>query len=831
LLLERCHWETQVWVDHRPVGMQDTLCVPHEYDLGQLSPGPHRLTIRVDNHLKYNMGWQPLGPNLLGLGSHMVSEDTQTNWNGILGRIELAAAAPVRIADLQIYPDPAKKQVRVKLRIANATNKPVRGTVQLAVGEVGDTQRANKEVKFSADGAEAELSVALPLGSGIKLWDEFSRTRYQLAASVSVAGEAVCGDSRTVRFGMRSFTAHGTQFAMNGRPLFLRGTVNCAEFPRTGYPATDVRSWRRIFRIAKSYGLNFMRFHSWCPPEAGFAAADEEGFYLLVEGPSWIGDVGKDQQRDLFLEQEALRIVRTYGNHPSFCLFTLGNEAAGDLAVFDRIITRLMREDPRHLYSGHSGEFPTADGKGEKREPSQQFRETSQVNTFPARSDCPGESTDMDYGRAVRSESRPVVVHEIGAFDIFPRLAEIPKYTGVLKPRNFELIRDGMKTAGLLHLAPRYTEASGRVAVELYKAEVETQLRTPGLGGFSLLELNDYPGQTMGIVGILDVFWDSKGLISPERWRRFCSPVVPLLRFPKRVYTNRETFAATAEVANYGPRDLPAVTATWTVLDDAGKKLAAGELPTVLATTGKVTTLGRVEVPLAALSPVTTRLRVCLTLKGASCANDWDLWVYRPKVDVTAAHDVVVSRAWDQPTKKALVEGGKVLLFMTPGVYKEALPSKYFVHHWGAALAVILWNGEQGTATMGGLIRADHPVFARFPTESYLTWQWKGILEGRGTVIRLDDTPKEFLPIWQVIDDFALNRKLGMLFEARVGRGRLLVCGFDLWHDLDSRPAARQLRHSIQAYMTSESFRPKDQLDIATLDKVFVRVTKAKSGR
>ena len=76
------------------LGMQDTLCVPHEYDLGQLSPGPHRLTIRVDNHLKYNMGWQSLGPNMLGLGSHMLSEDTQTNWNGIVGRMELAAAAP-----------------------------------------------------------------------------------------------------------------------------------------------------------------------------------------------------------------------------------------------------------------------------------------------------------------------------------------------------------------------------------------------------------------------------------------------------------------------------------------------------------------------------------------------------------------------------------------------------------------------------------------------------------------------------------------------------------------------------------------------------------------
>ncbi len=828
LLLERCHWETQVWVDGRHMGMRDSLCVAHEYDLGQLSPGLHRLTIRVDNHLKYNLGWQSLGPDMLGLGSHMLSEDTQTNWNGIVGRIELAATPPVRIADLQVYPDLEKNLARVKLRISNATNRPVRGTVQLLVREVAGGALAKREEKFSAEGAETALTVELPVGTHVKPWDEFTPTLYQLAANLSAGGDAASSDSRTLRFGMRSFAARGTQLAVNGRPTFLRGTVNCAEFPRTGYPPTDVDAWRRIFQIAKSYGLNFMRFHSWCPPEAGFAAADQEGFYLLVEGPSWLGDVGKDPKRDLFLAREASRILVAYGNHPSFCLMTLGNEAAGDLMVFDRIIQQLMREDPRHLYSGHSGEFPTDDGKGEKREPSQQFRETSVVNTFPLTTTtrCPRESTEADYGQAVRSEPRPVVVHEIGAFDVFPNLAEMPKYAGVLKPRNFELVRDGLKATGLLHLAPRYVEATGRLAVELYKAEIETQLRTSGLGGFSLLELNDYPGQALGTVGILDAFWDSKGLITPERWRRFCSPVVPLLRFPKRVYSSAETFSATAELANYGPRDLPAVTATWRVLDDAGKRLAAGELPAIPATTGKVTALGRLEVPLAAISPLPARLRVCLTVKGANCENDWDLWVYPPKVDVAAAHDVVVSRNWDQSTRQSLAEGRRVLLFVQPGVYEKTLSSKYFDSHWGATFAVMFWNGKPGLATMGGLIQAHHPAFAHFPTDSYLTWQWKDLVERHGTVIRLEDTPAEFLPIWQVIDDFALNRKLGMLFEARVGRGRLLACGFNLWEELESRPAARQLLHSIQAYMDSPSFQPKESLDVATLDRIFVRAVK-----
>ena len=222
---------------------------------------------------------------------------------------------------------------------------------------------------------------------------------------------------------------------------------------------------------------------------------------------------------------------------------------------------------------------------------------------------------------------------------------------------------------------------------------------------------------------------------------------------------------------------------------------------------------------------------MCLTLKGANAENNWDIWVYPPKIDTTAAADVLVSRTWDGATKQALAEGRKVLLFVAPGVYAKTLPSKYFASHWGAALAVVLWNGEQGTATMGGLIQADHPVFARFPTESYLTWQWKDLLERHGTVIRLDDTPADFLPIWQMIDDFALNRRLAMLFEARVGRGRLLVCGLNLWEGLESRPAARQLLHSIHAYMASPCFQPKYELNVTTLDKVFVRSTKAPGSK
>ena len=126
----------------------------------------------------------------------------------------------------------------------------------------------------------------------------------------------------------------GTQFVVNGRKIFLRGTLECCIFPLTGYPPTDVR--RRgsgSSASAKAHGLNHIRFHSWCPPEAAFAAADELGFYYQVEmrvlgqpGEPPSATAGRSTSGST---READRILKAYGNHPSFLLMAYGNEPAG----------------------------------------------------------------------------------------------------------------------------------------------------------------------------------------------------------------------------------------------------------------------------------------------------------------------------------------------------------------------------------------------------------------------------------------------------------------------------------------------------------------------
>jgi beta-galactosidase/beta-glucuronidase len=333
LFLERCRWVTTVWLDDRRVGSQDSLIAPHVYDFGsRVAPGKHRLTICVDNTVKINLG--QFVSALFG--------GTWGNMNGIIGRIELAATPPVWIDEVQVYPDADKRLARVVAKIGNATGKA--GRAPLSVGA------KSVEAVWDANGGRAEVEVDM---SGAKLWDEF-------APNLSEVTVKLGDDERTVRFGMRKFAARGTQFTLNDRPVFLRGTLECSVFPLTGYPPTDVPAWQRVFRIMKSYGLNYIRFHSWCPPEAAFAAADIEGIMIQAEGPQANVEAGSDPKRDAFIEAEFKRMVDTYGNHPSFCLMTLGNEYGGKDELLARWVDMLIQRDARHLYSSASAAQTTA---------------------------------------------------------------------------------------------------------------------------------------------------------------------------------------------------------------------------------------------------------------------------------------------------------------------------------------------------------------------------------------------------------------------------------------------------------------------------------------
>lgn len=783
IFLERAHWTTTLWIDGRKVGTQDSLSAPHVYDLGvQIKPGIHRLTICVDNTLQYNLG---------GFGS-AVYEYTQTNWNGLLGKLLLEARDPVQIQSVQAYPNLKDKQVAVKVDVLNATSHPVQAVLSITIPKIA-ADDVSESVSVTVEPGASTLSMVLPVGDRFKPWDEFSPVLYTLHATLK-SGDTI--DRRDVVFGMRALGTRGTQFVWNGRPIFIRGTLECAIFPKTGYPPTDIAAWTRICRIIKSYGLNCLRFHSWCPPDAAFTAADQEGVYVQVEAPQANVDVGADVKRSQFIQQETLRILSTYGNHPSFAFFTMGNELFGNNAIFTDWVELCKTTDTRHLYSSSTNGVET----------------DNRELTVDARArGISSDGTTTDFRDAVKGLATPLVTHEMGQWAVYPNLAESRKYDGVLAPTNFDQIRADLKSKHLLEQAPEFFESTGRQAVDLYKEEIEQILRTPNAGGFHLLDLHDYPGQGTATVGILDPFWDSKGLIGAADFAGFAGATVPLLRIPKRTYTSSETLTGTVEVANYGPADLRQAEIDWSVRKKDGAAIASGSFPKSTLPTGALTVVGSLNMPLAGVS-APSELVITTAIKGTHFHNSWNVWVYPNENSNTTPSGVVITSDW--PIAAAALKNGGKVLFRTDGIHiPGSVPSNYTPVFWSP-----VWFPD-GAATMSILCDPDHPAFRQFPTEYYSNWQWYDLMQGSRAII-MDDLPGALRPIVQVVDNFSRNHRLGALFEVRVGKGRLVVSSLNLGNKDPKRCAPAQLLHSICAYMDSTKFNPQQDVSVDAIAKL-----------
>ncbi|MBN1352133.1 beta-galactosidase, partial [candidate division KSB1 bacterium] len=552
--LERCHWATTVFVDGKCVGSDSSLCVPHRYELTSALneiPGKHTLTIRVDNRMIVNVG-----PN-----SHSVSDHTQSNWNGIVGKIQLRAAPAIRIQDIKITPDIETGSVKVKVWLEQG---PPDGKLILLASN-SNTQK-NQVLPTLFVPAEADfIEVDYPMGETPLLWDEFEPNLYQM----NVRFESRFGvDEKEVLFGMRKIETRGTRIFVNNRPTFMRGTLECAIFPKTGYPAMDVKAWERIFNVVKSYGLNHMRFHSWCPPEAAFIAADRKGVYLHVEGPTWANwgtSLGDGLSIDSYIYSESERILREYGNHPSFVMFAYGNEPGGENHVqfLTKFVTHFKNKDNRRLYTSGAGwpNLPENDFLSFSDPRIQRWGEglNSVINAQPP-------NTKFNYHEIVSNYDQPMISHEIGQWCVYPNFDEIPKYNGVLKSKNFEIFRDFLEASHMGHQARDFFIASGKLQALCYKADIEAALRTPGFGGFQLLDLHDFPGQGTALVGVVDPFWDEKDYISPKEYSRFCNTTVPLALMPARTWTTSDTFAAEIQISHFGKNEIRNAEISWTIL-------------------------------------------------------------------------------------------------------------------------------------------------------------------------------------------------------------------------------------------------------------------------
>ena len=735
LFLERTK-PSEVYVDGKLMGSSNDISTPQVYNLSSaLTTGSHKLSIMVDNGSGV--------PEQIYASSHAYTEDTQTNWNGIIGEIYLTTSQPQAL--------PATKQIHPNFK---------------------------------------------------------------------------------------DFHIKGQHFYANGHKIFLRGKHDACVWPLTGHVAMDVKSWKDYLGKCADYGLNHVRFHSWCPPEAAFVAADELGIILQPELPFWGSFDDKDSLLMNFLHKEGENILRWYGHHPSFRMFALGNELWGSIDKMAEFIADFRKLAPDKVYTfgsnyylGYKGVKPGMDYFTTCRVGSEGWGNygTHTRGSFSFADAADGgminhfyPNTEMNFTKGCSLTNVPIISHETGQFQTYPDYDEIAKYKGVLYPYNLEVFRSRLEKAGMADQAKDFHKASGLWSLQLYKQDIEMDLRTPNMAGFQLLDLQDYPGQGSAYVGILDAFMQSKGLCTESEWRQWCSPVVPLLISPQFCFTNEEGIHAKIQIANYSGESLKGKNLSWSLDGQHGSSiLPDGE---------GLVDIGALDIDLSKYEQL-AQLQLILRVEGTEYQNTYDLWVYPFGVDLSKLEQkVIITNELTDKIARQLEKGKSVLLM--PDSSKLTVGGLFQTDYWNYRMfKTISENNKKSVSpgTLGILTDPKHPIFKSFPTEMHTNWQWFPILKASHPMM-LDNTGKDYRPIVQVIDNIERNHKLGLIFEFQVGKGRLLVCMADL-ERASSYPEGRQFYRSILEYMTSKDFAPNTKISLQDFHRLMnTEVVEGKIG-
>lgn len=809
LFLERVMWKSRLWIDGKEVAMpQESLTTPHQFRIVDgLAAGKHILTLCIDNRKQHDISVKDL--------AHAYTNDTQIMWNGVLGRMELSVVPRVDIHHIAVYPDIKNKRIKVIAEITNIGKKPVKSELELQV-----TQPENhfslekKQAQVTLHEGKQTLEYDYPMGEDVKLWDEFSPDMYTLSLTCRSGKETV---SKETAFGMREIKGSQGILSVNGNRVFLRGTLECCIFPLTGTPPMTEEGWTKVFSVAKEWGLNHLRFHSWCPPQAAFKVADKMGFYVQVELPLWSLTVGEDEKTNQFLYQEFDHIIREYGNHPSFCLMSIGNELQPDFRFLNSMAKYMKEQDNRRLYTTTT--FTFEKGHGGHPEPEDEFFITQWTDNGWIRGqgifDQEPPCFNKDYSAATQEVKVPLISHEIGQYAVYPNLKEIDKYTGVLDPLNFKAVKRDLQQKGMYDKADRFLEASGKLAVQLYKEEIERAMKTPNFSGFQLLDLHDFPGQGTALVGLLDAFWDSKGVTDASFFRQFCAPVVPLARFAKAVYSGDENFTASVEIANYSDRDINDRRINWKLSDSEGRNISQGVLSASAVQKGRITRLGEIYADLGKVKEA-AKLTFEVSIEGTAWKNSWSVWVY-PPIGSYDTGGVVLTQSVDEALA-ALDKGRKVLLSPKAGQL-EGLEGKFLPVFWSPV------HFPKQAGTMGLLCDPQHAALRHFPTDMHSDWQWWNLVKNSKVLIA--DSLPNIEPIVESVDNFANNRRLVSAFETNCGKGKLIVSAMDLLSDSNDKPEVKQLLYSLISYMNSASFAPKSRLGEADI-KSFILADEVK---
>ena len=784
--------------------------------------------------------------------SSAATDETQTNWNGILGECSMYTRPQNFIDSLRVYPRAVKKEEKNKaggyvldvcVELAPGAKKVYKDakiilqSEALAAGELENTQMLTEIISCSGEelaeaGTDKQENAKiveiwfhnLPLRKNVKLWDEDEGNLYEVVATLDCGMPAEDGGDSTDEyrtcFGIRSFGDNGSgRLALNGRAIFLRGEANCAEYPETGHTPMTIPEWKEILLKYRSYGINCVRFHSHCEPEAAFAAADELGMLLQPELSHWDPkDAFGTDESYRYYRAELVHLLKTYANHPSFVMLTLGNELQAQDEGRERmreLVRTAKRMDPTRLYANGSNAFYGEEGCDPESDfyTSQSCKDVVIRGTFSGMRGYLNEnypSTDRTYDEAmaeIRKEyQKPVFSFEVGQFEVLPDFEELESFHGISDPVNLKLIKKRVEERGLLPTWEKYVEATGELSRLAYREEIEAAMRTRELSGISLLGLQDFPGQGTALVGMMNSHLEPKPypFARPERFREFFTESRIFVKMPRYTHEEGEHLTAEVEVANFGKESITGELG-WTLgYRDCAVNSGRGELRCGRADRqkncppGTYTSLGRLDIPLE-VKGVSAAL--ILTVSIGDCTSTYPVWVYQ-KTSPECPKNVYETRVFDEQTRAVLQNGGRV--YLSPDADKESLPYSIKTQFTTDFWSVGTFADQEGG--MGQLIDTEHPIFKEFPTDFHTDWQWWIMATKRAVIL-----PHPMKTIITEMDSYAFLRPMAQMIEFRCLKGKVLLSTMEL-HKSQQYPEVRALQASIYTYLSGENFEPAEEI-------------------
>ncbi|KAB1440094.1 sugar-binding domain-containing protein [Candidatus Galacturonibacter soehngenii] len=822
LCLERSKF-TKVWLDQRQIGESYETLIAQKYDLGRLEAGEHEILIRVDNNLEQ----YDYFPKSL-LNGHQYTQHTQTNWNGILGDIYVESHKGIYVD--KVLTHRLEKYLDIDIKICPVKQQKEKLYVSVTMTEY-NTKNQVYEYKTLFNWKDISISVS---NETFQLWDEYAQVFYEIKVSILNQHEEKLCEDYVVITGRRFVETRKHELRINQKRISLRGSLDCAIYPLTGACPFEVEEWMNILSKIKAFGMNHYRFHSWCPPEAAFLAADQLGMYLQVElscfanGMYHEDEPQYDSALNNYLYDQSVKVIETFGNHPSFVLFAVGNEMVGNLNEYNKLIKSLKKIRTDIMYCQGANNFllnPQICEEDQffvtmRTKPGNNIRASFSHNDLPLGSIQTKDrvGTLPTYDEEIKGIDIPLIAHEIGQYQSFPLLSDYNKYKGPLRADVYTILEEKLKEKGLLPKNEAFYYASGALLVECYKAEIEANLRTERMSGFQLLGLQDFTGQGTALVGVLDSFLDNKGFIEAKDFRRFCNEVVVMATLPKYCFEFGEDIPFEIFIYNYSGHSKKSCLSVELLI--ANKVITSIYKEDVVSEKQKLTrAMEGIIVPSDFLGACEAKLKITY----GEYENEYVVWLY-PQIDgyidslidskkeekeqefviefakgSNKNQEVWVTNTYNEKAKNVLKENGKVLLCTSK--HEESIEGFFPTDFWCYPMfceACIKSGNPVAPGTMGLLIESEHAAMKHFPTRTYSQWQWQQIVS-KGVGVILDDEVNYHI-IAQVIDNFDRNHLLGFIYEKKVENGRLLVCASDLLENLEL-PEVRQLYNSLLDYM------------------------------